>query len=73
MVGHVAPAAAGGPIGRVQDGDTIVLDVDARRLDVQAPLEQRPAPQRRTRRLMGAMAKYARLVSSAAHGAVTHP
>ena len=74
MVGHVAPeAAAGGPIGRVQDGDTIVLDVDARRLDVQALLEQRPAPQRRTRRLMGAMAKYARLVSSAAHGAVTHP
>lgn len=74
MVGHVAPeAAAGGPIGRVEDGDTIVLDVDARRLDVRAPVEQRPTPPRRALRLMGAMAKYARLVSSAAHGAVTHP
>lgn len=74
MVGHVAPeAAAGGPIGRVQDGDTIVIDVTARRLDVLAPLDQRPAPRPRAHRLMGAMAKYARLVSSAARGAVTHP
>ena len=51
MVGHVAPeAAAGGPIGRVEDGDTIVLDVDARRLDVRAPVEQRPTPPRRALR-----------------------
>lgn len=72
MVGHVAPeAAAGGPIGQVEDGDTIVLDVDARRLDVLAPLSERPRPHRPARRLFGAMAKYARLVSSAAHGAVT--
>lgn len=72
MVGHVAPeAAAGGPIGQVEDGDTIILDVDARRLDVLAPLSERPRPYRPARRLFGAMAKYARLVSSAAHGAVT--
>ena len=36
MAGHVAPEAArGGPIAAVRDGDTIVFDVDARRLDVE--------------------------------------
>src|SRR5215217_2965151 len=35
MVGHIAPEAArGGPIAAVRDGDTIVLDVEARRLDL---------------------------------------
>src|SRR3712207_186710 len=35
MAGHVAPEAVrGGPIAAVQDGDTIAVDVDARRLDV---------------------------------------
>jgi dihydroxy-acid dehydratase len=74
MVGHVAPeAAAGGPIAKVRDGDTVVLDVDARRLDVKEDLESRPLPSARPLGLMGAMAKYARLVSSASHGAVTFP
>ena len=74
MVGHVAPeAAAGGPIGRIQDGDIISLDVEARRLDVHAPLHERPEPDHRPLGLMGAMAKYAHLVSSASSGAVTHP
>ena len=74
MVGHVAPeAAAGGPIGRIQDGDIISLDVEARRLDVHAPLHERPEPAHRPLGLMGAMAKYAHLVSSASSGAVTHP
>ena len=74
MVGHVAPEAAdGGPIALVQDGDLVTLDVDARRLDVAADLEARrpawsaPAP----RHTWGALAKYARLVSSASEGAVT--
>jgi len=74
MVGHVAPeAAAGGPIALVRDGDTITLDVKARRLDVQADLESRraqwkaPAPHYKS----GVMAKYAKLVSSASLGAVT--
>jgi dihydroxy-acid dehydratase len=74
MVGHVAPEAArGGPIAFVRDGDVITLDVRARRLDVQANLEERraqwspPSP----RYLTGAMAKYARLVSSASEGAIT--
>ncbi|HKV04714.1 MAG TPA: dihydroxy-acid dehydratase [Candidatus Acidoferrales bacterium] len=75
MVGHVAPEAAhGGPIAFVRDGDTITLDVRARRLDVAANLEERrsqwkaPAPRYKT----GVMAKYAKLVSSASEGAVTN-
>jgi dihydroxy-acid dehydratase len=77
MAGHVTPeAASGGPIAIVQDGDTIEFDVPARKLDllvrgeeVQRRLAQwrPPAPNYTT----GVMAKYARLVSSAAQGAVT--
>jgi dihydroxy-acid dehydratase len=76
MVGHVAPEAAhGGPIAFLRDGDMITLDVRARRLDVEANLDERraqwkpPAPRYTT----GAMAKYARLVSSASEGAITSP
>ncbi|HTW24298.1 MAG TPA: dihydroxy-acid dehydratase [Candidatus Baltobacteraceae bacterium] len=75
MVGHVAPeAATGGPIAFIRDGDTITLDVRARRLDVDANLDERraqwkaPAP----RYASGVMAKYAKLVSSASEGAVTN-
>jgi dihydroxy-acid dehydratase len=74
MVGHVAPeAAAGGPIALVRDGDTITLDVKARRLDVQADLETRRAEWKAptARYKTGVMAKYAKLVSSASLGAVT--
>jgi dihydroxy-acid dehydratase len=77
MIGHIAPEAAlGGPIGLVQEGDEIVIDVDAGRLDLAVgaeELEQRrgrwsaPAPRYRG----GVMAKYAALVSSASEGAVT--
>ena len=77
MVGHVAPeAAVGGPIGLVKYGDIITLDVPGRSLDMavsEEELEDRrrawqpPAPHYTT----GALAKYARLVSSAAEGAVT--
>jgi dihydroxy-acid dehydratase len=74
MVGHVAPEAAhGGPIAFVRDGDKITLDVRARRLDVEANLDERraqwkaPAP----RYTSGVMAKYAKLVSSASEGAIT--
>jgi len=79
MAGHVAPEAArGGPIALVEEGDSIVFDINARRLDVEvadAALKERlskwrePAP----RYLSGVMAKYAALVSSASEGAVTHP
>ena len=77
MAGHVAPeAASGGPIAAVRDGDIISFDLPARTLkvdindeDLAARLrEYRPPPPRFT---TGVMAKYARLVSSAAEGAVT--
>jgi dihydroxy-acid dehydratase len=77
MAGHVAPEAArGGPIAALRDGDVVVFDLTARRLDVeldQAALDARlaawiPPPPRYA---AGVLAKYARLVSSAAQGAVT--
>jgi len=76
MVGHVAPeAAVGGPIGLVREGDVITLDIAARRIDLEVPTDE--LARRRTtwtappaRYTWGALAKYARLVSSAAEGAV---
>jgi len=74
MVGHVAPEAArGGPIGLLCDGDRVVIDATRRVLETDADLEARkaawsaPAP----KVTQGALAKYARLVGSAAKGAVT--
>jgi dihydroxy-acid dehydratase len=74
MAGHVSPEAErGGPIALLQDGDVVTIDVEARRLDVDADLAARrrafvPLPAPRTG---GALAKYAALVSSASEGAVT--
>jgi dihydroxy-acid dehydratase len=77
MAGHVAPeAAVGGPIAIVRDGDLVEFDIEARRLDlllsdeeIQKRLAQwKPPPPNYT---SGVMAKYARLVSSAAQGAIT--
>src|ERR1044071_3741224 len=77
MAGHVAPEAAhGGPIAAVRDGDCIVFDIIARRLDLditeqelKARLSQWKAPEPRYK--TGVMAKYAKLVSSASEGGVT--
>jgi dihydroxy-acid dehydratase len=78
MLGHVAPEAAlGGPIALVEEGDTIVVDVDAKELNLEVPADElarrrarwAPPPPRYT---SGVMAKYAALVSSAADGAVTN-
>jgi dihydroxy-acid dehydratase len=77
MAGHVAPESVrGGPIGIVRDGDRITLDVDARRLDVELPddeIELRKRDYRPPERPYpgAALAKYARIVSSASRGAVT--
>ena len=77
MAGHVAPEAArGGPIGAVRDGDRITFDVDARRLDVdlgEDEIAERLAAYRAPANgdMTGALARYARVVSSAAEGAVT--
>src|SRR5215831_2589835 len=77
MIGHVAPEAAlGGPIAALRDGDMIVFDINARRLDVEltdAQIKERlagwraPAPHY----TQGVFAKYAAAVSSASEGAVT--
>ena len=77
MIGHVAPEAARrGPIAALEEGDTIVIDVENRRLDVElddSEIEQRLAkwtpPEQRYP--SGVFAKYCALVSSAAEGAIT--
>ncbi len=75
-VGHIAPEAVdGGPIAFVRDGDQITLDVSGRTLDVaidEAELAARqdgwtPNAPKYTRGVLG---KYAKLVQSAAHGAI---
>jgi dihydroxy-acid dehydratase len=79
MIGHVAPEAAlGGPIALVMEGDQVVVDVDAKRLDLEVEaveLERRRAAWRRpdSRYTSGVFAKYAALVSSASEGAITRP
>jgi dihydroxy-acid dehydratase len=76
-VGHIAPEAfVGGPIALVEDGDVIVIDADARRIDLsvdEATLAERRAAWKapEPRYTTGALAKYAKLVGSAEHGAVT--
>jgi len=76
-IGHIAPEAVdGGPIAFVRDGDLIRVDIAARSLDLlvdEAELSSRregwePLPPRYTR---GVLAKYSKLVRSAAQGAVT--
>jgi dihydroxy-acid dehydratase len=58
VVLHVAPeAAAGGPLRAVQDGDPIVLDVDAQRLDLDIPAAE---VERRLDQLGPAEPKYRR-------------
>ena len=77
MAGHVAPEAAkGGPIAIVRDGDSILFDERNRKLQLEVSdgeIESRLAAWRppEPRFTSGVMAKYARLVSSAATGAVT--
>ena len=77
MAGHVSPeAAVGGPLAALRDGDVITLDLPGRALRVDLLPEGmterlaswRPPSPRYTRGVMG---KYARVVSSAAQGAVT--
>jgi dihydroxy-acid dehydratase len=74
-VGHVAPEAAhGGPIALVRDGDPIVLDMDRRELNLQVDEDELARRQQEWKApqqpLRGVLAKYARLVGSAADGAV---
>ena len=77
MIGHVAPeAAVGGPLAALRDGDLIVVDVAAGRIDVEGVdvagrLRDWSPPEPRYR--AGVFAKYAAQVTSASDGAVTRP
>jgi dihydroxy-acid dehydratase len=77
VVGHITPEAAdGGLIALVRNGDPITIDAVANALILDLPAAEirarrkawRPKPARETR---GALAKYAKLVTSASEGAVT--
>jgi dihydroxy-acid dehydratase len=79
MAAHVAPEAVrGGPIGALADGDQITIDVDSRRIDaalsdaeIEARLSNYAQPPRADEHIDVAIRKYAKLVGSAAEGAVT--
>ena len=76
-IGHISPEAAeGGPIALVEEGDSIMLDIPARRLELlvdEATLQerrdkwQRPEPKIKK----GWLARYAKVVTSAYTGAIT--
>ena len=77
VVGHVAPEAqVGGTIALINEGDTVVIDINKRSLDVLLSDEEvgkrkekwKPLPPKYKR---GVLAKYAKLVSSASIGAIT--
>ena len=78
-IGHIAPEAVdGGPIALVADGDSIVIDVSARTIDLvvgDAELARRRADWKlpEPRYTSGVLAKYAKLVAGAERGAITQP
>ncbi len=79
MAAHVAPEAVrGGPIAALANGDEITIDVDSRRIDVALGdvqiaerLSNYTQPPRADKHIDVAIRKYAKLVGSAAEGAVT--
>ncbi len=79
VVGHVAPeAAVGGPIGLIQEGDTITIDAHQQLIQLNisdAEMSARKAAWRppAPRYTRGVLAKFAKLAASASRGAVTDP
>lgn len=74
VVGHITPEAfEGGPIGLLEEGDTITIDAEKNEIFTDADLESRKAKwvQPEPRYTRGVLAKYAKLVTSASEGAVT--
>ena len=74
-IGHISPeAAAGGPIAVIEDGDSITIDIPARKIKLDVPekeltkrlKEWRPPK----RKLTGYLKRYSECVSSADKGAV---
>jgi dihydroxy-acid dehydratase len=78
MAAHIAPEAVrDGPIGALRDGDEVTIDVDERRIDVALPDEEiarrvsaYEQPARADEHIDVAIQKYAKLVGSAAEGAI---
>src|SRR6056297_38722 len=79
MIGHVAPEAKdGGPIGLLEDGDTVTVDIPERELSVDLSDDELDARReewepREPAYTSGVLAKYARDFGSAAEGAITNP
>jgi dihydroxy-acid dehydratase len=79
MIGHISPEAAlGGPIAALHEGDTVHIDVNQRKLEVEindATLKHRLAERKtvKPKYATGVFAKYAALVHSASEGAITKP
>ena len=78
VVGHIAPeAAVGGNLGLLEEGDTIIIDAEKRLLKVDLSEEaltlrrEKWQPPTRSQNVSGVAAKYAKLVTSSAFGAVT--
>lgn len=74
-VGHISPeAASGGNIGKIKDGDIIVIDIPSRTINVKLSDEELAArpqqPLRRHREVSKALRAYAQSVSSADKGGV---
>ncbi len=79
VVGHVTPeAAVGGPIALIEDGDSIVIDAENRRISLEIGEDEMTRRRENWRRppssvMCGALAKYRASVASASEGAVTIP
>jgi dihydroxy-acid dehydratase len=79
VVGHITPeAAVGGPIGLLEDGDTLVIDAQSKEINVDVDADEMRRRREAWRRppsavTRGALAKYRAEVSSASLGAVTIP
>lgn len=74
VVGHITPEAFdGGPIGLLEEGDTITIDAEKNEISVDADLEARKAnwTQPEPHYTRGVLAKFAKLTTSASEGAVT--
>ena len=74
-IGHISPeAASGGEIGKIKDGDIIVIDIPSRSINVKLTDEELAArpmqPLKRTRVVSKALRAYAQSVSSADKGGV---
>jgi len=73
-IGHISPeAAAGGPIGKLRNGDIIEIDIPARTLNVKLSdeeLQSRPIPEHEPAIKSGYVAKYRVLATSADTGGV---